>query len=194
MATAFTEQEVQIIKTKLKEAARQFAVTTGVRKTSVDQLALAADISKGAFYKFYPSKEALFFELLEDMHTEIYQASAEVLWQNANLPPAERTAQAVLTACSKMEESGMMDFMERDVPHLLRKIPAEIQEKHYHSDETHIKEILADTDLNPVGGIDLAAATVRGLFLTISHREEIGNLYPEVLHTLVYGACGRLFP
>ena len=124
MATAFTEQEVQIIKTKLKEAARQFAVTTGVRKTSVDQLTMAADISKGAFYKFYPSKEALFFELLEDMHTEIYQASAEVLRQNANLPPAKRAAQAVLTACSKMEESGMMDFMERDVPHLLRKIPA----------------------------------------------------------------------
>lgn len=61
MATAFTEQEVQIIKSKLKEAARQFAVTTGVRKTSVDQLALATGISKGAFYKFYPSKEALFF-------------------------------------------------------------------------------------------------------------------------------------
>ena len=60
MATAFTEQEVQIIKTKLKEAARQFAVTTGVRKTSVDQLALAADISKGAFYKFYHPKKHCF--------------------------------------------------------------------------------------------------------------------------------------
>lgn len=194
MASAFTEQEVQIITAKLKEAARQCALTMGVRKTTVDQLALAADISKGAFYKFYPSKEALFFELLEDMHTEIYKTSADVLRKNIGLPPAQRTAEAVLAACKRMEENGMMDFMERDVPHLLRKIPMEEQGKNYHSDEVHIKQLLTDAELSPSGGLDLAAATVRGLFLTVSHRQEIGGQYPEVLKTLVYGACERLFP
>lgn len=44
------------------------------------------------------------------------------------------------------------------------------------------------------GGMELAAATVRGLFLTVSHRENIGLLYPQVLDTLVRGACQRLFP
>ncbi len=39
----------------------------------------------------------------------------------------------------------------------------------------------------------LAAATVRGLILTISHQEQIGALYPQVLETLVYGACRELF-
>lgn len=194
MATAFTEQEMNIIVSKLKDAARHCAGTFGVRKTTVDQLTAAADISKGAFYKFYPSKEALFFELLEEMHTEIYASSAEVLRQNASLPPAERAAQAVLAACGTMKESGMMDFLERDVPYLLRKIPAEVQEEHYHSDEVHIKELFENAGLVPEAGIEVAAATVRGLFLTVSHREDIGPLYPEVLETLVTGACHRLFP
>ena len=194
MATAFTEQEINIIVLRLKEAARQCAGTIGVRKTTVDQLSVAADISKGAFYKFYPTKEALFFELLEDMHTEIYEASSMILQNNASLPPAQRAAEAVLAACRKMEESGMMDFMERDVPYLLRKIPAEVQEKHYHSDEIHIKEMLLNAGLEPCGGMELAAATIRGLFLTVSHRDEIGKQYPEVLNVLVYGACQRLFP
>ena len=40
----------------------------------------------------------------------------------------------------------------------------------------------------------LATATVRGLILTVSHREQIGALYPQVLETLVCGACTQLFP
>ena len=42
-------------------------------------------------------------------------------------------------------------------------------------------------------GASLAAATVRGLILTVSHKEQIGELYPQVLETLVYGACRELF-
>ena len=37
------------------------------------------------------------------------------------------------------------------------------------------------------------AATVWGLILTASHKEQIGELYPQVLETLVYGACRELF-
>ena len=46
--------------------------------------------------------------------------------------------------------------------------------------------------LIPKRGISLAA-TVRGLILTVSHKEQIGELYPQVLETLVYGACRELF-
>ena len=194
VAKAFTEQEADIILQNLKAAARRYAASRGVRKTTVDELAREAGISKGAFYKFYPSKEMLFFEILEDMHTEIYAAAAEVLKQNRANSSADRAAEAVLAACKIMAESGMMDFMEQDAAFLLRKIPAEVQEKHYHSDEVHIKELLSNARLEPNGGMELAAATVRGLFLTVSHRENIGPLYPQVLDMLVRGACQRLFP
>lgn len=39
----------------------------------------------------------------------------------------------------------------------------------------------------------LAAATVRGLILTVSHQEQIGILYPQVQETLVWGTCRELF-
>lgn len=45
----------------------------------------------------------------------------------------------------------------------------------------------------PNRGTSLAAATVWGLILTVSHKEQIGELYPQVLETLVYGACRELF-
>lgn len=178
----------------LRASARKYAVSCGMRKITVEELAKEAGISKGAFYKFYPTKEMLFFELLEELHSEIYAACADILMRNQGKPAYQRTAEAVLEACGLMGQSGMMDFMERDVPFLLRRIPAEVLEAHYHGDEVHIKDLLGKMGLEPEGGMELAAAVVRGLFLTVSHRENIGPLYPQVLETLVYGACQRLFP
>ena len=63
----------------------------------------------------------------------------------------------------------------------------------FHDDEAHIRQLLEKYDLVPSRGISLAAATVRGLILTVSHKEQIGELYPQVLETLVYGACRELF-
>ena len=193
MAAAFTKQEETIILEKLKGAAQKNAVSPGVRRTTVDQLAAAAGISKGAFYKFYNSKELLFFDVLEGMHAEIYEVSAAVLAENAGRVPAERAAEALLSACHAMERSGMMAFMERDAAYLLRKVPEDYQKSHYHSDEVHVRELLETAGLAPRGGIPLAAAVVRGLMLTISHQHEIGSLYPQVLETLVLGACRELF-
>lgn len=45
----------------------------------------------------------------------------------------------------------------------------------------------------PNSGISLAAAAIRGLILTVSHKEQIGELYPQVLKTLVCGTCKELF-
>lgn len=194
MAKAFSQKETDMILKNLKASARKYAVSCGMRKITVEALAKEADISKGAFYKFYPSKEMLFFELLEDLHSEIYAACADVLMRNQGKPAYQRTAEAVLEACKLMGQSGMMDFMEQDVPFLLRRIPADVLEEHYHGDEAHIKALLESAGLEPEGGMELAAAVVRGLFLTVSHRDNIGSLYPQVLETLVYGACWRLFP
>lgn len=194
MAKAFSQKETDMILKNLKASARKYAVSCGMRKITVEALAKEADISKGAFYKFYPSKEMLFFELLEDLHSEIYEVCADVLMRNQGKPAYQRTAEAVLEACKLMGQSGMMDFMEQDVPFLLRRIPADVLEEHYHGDEAHIKALLESAGLEPEGGMELAAAVVRGLFLTVSHRDNIGSLYPQVLETLVYGACRRLFP
>lgn len=87
-----------------------------------------------------------------------------------------------------------MKFIEEDSAYLLRRIPAQVKAEHYHSDEVHIRDLLEESGLTPRGGIALAAATIRGLILTVSHQEQIGALYPQVLETLTRGACEELFP
>ena len=126
---AFTEQKNEMIRKDLLDEALRCAVTVGMRKTSVEQLTEAVGIAKGSFYKVFPSKELLFFAVLENIHAETYAVAEKALQDNAELPPTERATKIIL----------------------------------------------------------------RGLILTVSHQGEIGELYPQVLETLVHGACKELF-
>ena len=190
---AFTEEQNETIRRDLIREARCCGVTVGMRKTSVEQLTEAVGISKGSFYKFFDSKELLFFAVLEDIHTECFAAAQKSLQENAAIDPAIRAAEAVLAVCRRLSDTGDMVFIEHDAKLLLQRLPDDIKNVHYHDDETHIRLLLEKYDLVPNRGISLAAATVRGLILTVSHKEQIGELYPQVLETLVYGACRELF-
>ena len=190
---AFTEYETEQLRKALLKETRRCAVTLGMKKTSVDQLTKAVGIAKGSFYKFYESKEMLFFAVLENIHSELYDVADRVLSETDNLSPPKRAAKAILAVCQRLSDTGDMVFIENDAKLLLQRLPDDVKNLHYHDDETHIRLLLKKHDLVPNRGISLAAATVRGLILTVSHKEQIGELYPQVLETLVYGACRELF-
>ena len=190
---AFTEEQNETIRRDLIREARCCGVTVGMRKTSVEQLTEAVGISKGSFYKFFDSKELLFFAVLEDIHTECFAAAQKSLQENAAIDPASRTAAAILAVCRWLSKTKAFVFIENDADFLLHRLPEEVKTAHYHDDETHIRALLEAGGLQPKGGMALAAATVRGLILTVSHQEQIGALYPQVLETLVRGACLELF-
>ncbi len=190
---AFTDYETEQLRKALLKEARHCATTLGMKKTSVDQLTKAVGIAKGSFYRFYESKEMLFFAVLEGIHSELYEVADRTLCENAGLPPSQRAAKAVLAVCQRLSNTGDMVFIENDAKLLLQRLPEDVKNVHYHDDETHISQLLEKHDLVPKGGTSLAAATVRGLILTVSHKEQIGDLYPQVLETLVCGACMEVF-
>ena len=84
---AFSEEENRNIREALFAEAKARAMTVGTRKTSVEELTNAVGISKGSFYKFYDSKELLFFVVLESIHTELYRV-AKKHWRR--FPPILR--------------------------------------------------------------------------------------------------------
>ena len=190
---AFTDEQNKQIRNDLIWEARRCGITIGMRKTSVERLTEAVGISKGSFYKFFDSKELLFFAVLENIHTECFMAAQKSLKENESLPPAGRAAAAILAACRWLADTKAFVFIENDADFLLHRLPEEVKSAHYHDDETHIRALLEAGGLQPKGGMALAAATVRGLILTVSHQEQIGALYPQVLETLVRGACRELF-
>lgn len=71
MAQPFTPQQRDDIRARLFESARRHALSTGVRKTSLDALTADAGISKSSFYKFYESKELLFLEVAAHWESQV---------------------------------------------------------------------------------------------------------------------------
>lgn len=191
---AFSEQENKEIRENLIAEARKYALTLGMRKTSVEELTDAVGISKGSFYKYFNSKELLFFTVLEEIHSELYAVAKETEERYASLSASERATETLLAVCERLSETGAMRFIESDAESILRRIPEDVKNAHYHDDETHITELLREGGLFPEGGTELAAAVVRGLILTVSHKNEIGERYPEVLRLLICGAMKELFP
>ena len=101
---AFTDYETEQLRKALLKETRHCAVTLGMKKTSVEQLTKAVGIAKGSFYKFYESKEMLFFAVLEGIHAELYGVADHALSETDGLPPSERAAEAVLAICRSLSE------------------------------------------------------------------------------------------
>lgn len=78
----------------LLDAARVFA-TQGMEKASMSQIATEAGVSKSLLYHYYPSKDALIFEIIHS-HLEQMNADLETADDPA-LPPRDRLEQLVLT-------------------------------------------------------------------------------------------------
>ncbi len=193
MGAGFTDAEKEAIGKQLKASAWAYAKAPGMRKATVEELCQSAGISKGAFYAFYGSKELLFFEVMEECHSRMYGAAKAAADRLKDLPPARRLAEAVLTACEALEESGLVDFFENDLAYLLRKIPPDVLRAHYSSDDAHILELLHSLGVMDPGLQSLSLAVVRALLLTLSHQKQIGASYPQALRVLTEGACGKLF-
>ena len=149
---AFTDYETEQLRKALLKETRHCAVTLGMKKTSVEQLTKAVGIAKGSFYKFYESKEMLFFAVLENIHSELYGVADHALSETDGLPPSERAAEAVLAVCRRLSDTGDMVFIEHDAKLLLQRLPDDVKNVHYHDDETHIRQLLEKYDLVPKRG------------------------------------------
>ena len=79
MARSFTEREKENIRQHLLEACKQSWTHYGYKKTSVDELCRQVGISKGAFYLFFESKEAIFCEVLCSVQEQICDAASKII-------------------------------------------------------------------------------------------------------------------
>lgn len=84
MSRSFTPQEKENIKAKLIKECEKSWSKFGYKKTSVEELCTSSGISKGAFYLFFESKEALFCETLCTVQNRLYSYSESILKKNPN--------------------------------------------------------------------------------------------------------------
>lgn len=84
MPKGFGVQEKENIKELLLQNCKDSWKKYGYKGTSIDTLCKNSGISKGAFYIFYQTKEALFYEVLRQLQQSLYELVEEILLTQPN--------------------------------------------------------------------------------------------------------------
>ena len=177
MPKAFTQQEKEWIgKRLLEQGYKQFSAY-GLRKTNIEDLAEAAGISKGAFYLFYDSKEALFMDVAELAEKRFRK---EVL-AAINLPgpsPRARLFAVLKKAFDLFETIPILRFFTgSDYDVLFRRIPADKLQEHLDNDRVFFEELVTrcqNAGIPIRAQADEISRLLYPLVLSIFHKDDLG--------------------
>jgi len=188
MPKAFSKHEKETIRAQLHEKAKKLFEKQGIKKTSIDELAQAAGISKGAFYLFYESKEELLMEILEELETDfrsrIFDFSISPK-SNARQLLAKLFQDALLTwdEYPLLKNFGMAEY-----EYLARKLPPQRVQAHAHRDHEFVDEFIKRIKRE---GIVVKASPrvisnlMKSLFFVSLHRDDLGpQAYVESMEIL----------
>jgi AcrR family transcriptional regulator len=129
MPRGFSEQEKEAIRRHLLDAGAAMLRTHSVSKISVEELARAAHISKGAFYQFFPSKESLFLMLFAE--TELaFRDELRKLAQRPGRTPKARLLAFLRDALRSYREMPLFSRLSgEDVSAVMRQVsPAQMHD------------------------------------------------------------------
>lgn len=178
MPKAWDEREKEVVAHELMEQGRRLFEKFGLRKTTVDEIAKAAGISKGAFYLFHKSKEELYFAILESTEGEL----RERVYGNLSHPRQSRreSFKEFLRASIRLlvETPLYGRIASEDLQLLTRRLPSGLLEEHLRRDEDYLAGFLEEwvrkgwmRDI----GMDAISALIRSFVYFAIHRDEIGE-------------------
>ncbi len=196
MPRGFSERERELIRKQLLDEGYKLFSAHGLRKATVEEIAQAASISKGAFYLFFESKEALFLEVAEVAERRFRQ---EVLAAVDRPGPSLRarligvlgTAIALFRTIPLLRAFGGADFEL-----LLRRVSPERLQAHLEADRLFFEELVArcrEVGIPIRAGVEELRGLLYALVLVILHEDDavLGNLGPtlDVLVELTAAYC-----
>ena len=194
MAKGFSESEKAAIRQKLMDAAELCWGKYGLKKTSVDELVGIANISKGSFYLFYPTKEHLFMDVFERIDTRTKTELFHMM-QNATGSKKEIFISIIKQVLKEIQKNPWILHMHQgDLELLLRKLPPERVEKHLKNDDSSAVELLTLLDIDANVNPEMISGAMRSLFLMLLHKQEIGEeIFEDVMGYLLDALVLKLF-
>lgn len=191
MATAFDDNEKELIRKKLKEAAEECLLKYGVKKTTVDQLVQMAGISKGSFYSFYSAKEVLFFIVLEEYQKSIISELINKLKEIDNIGVDEFT-DLIYGLYQEVRQSFIMSIIQnQEFEYFIKKLPKELIMEHHLLDNAFTKELFSYVKIK--GNVDIVSASLKAIFMSMIYIVEIGEKeFDSVLRLLIRGVAQQI--
>lgn len=183
MPRSFTEREKEKIKRSLQETCKQSWTQYGYKKTSIDELCKQVGISKGAFYLFFESKEALFCEVLCSVQEQICNMASEIMEQHKDKYGVAEALKLIYREYDKnnfLYDSNSMDFII-----LMNKLSEEqakkIEESNYMSQQLFLRQAYLKFKIDT----DLAMSVIYSLIVNVKNKDILPYNHMETFEFMV---------
>ena len=163
----------------LKKAARLFA-THGYERTSIGDLVRACDLSRGAIYHYFDSKEAILFAMMDTLVRGLLETLQEAA--SIEAAPVERLENIIMAFVeSNARSPDEQIILLTDIGALSRA-----EQKQIHARETQIVDLVGDA---------IVAADARGLVTPKTRKVYTMMLFGMINYTYTwYDAKGPVKP
>jgi len=189
MAKSFSEHERGLIRQNLIDACQECWSRYGYQKTGIRELTDMANISAGAFYQFFDSKEMLFVATADEYQKGLVQLFHDNMQKRPDKHGVSIGAKAIVSA---MADMPWMTSMWEEWPVIARKLPAGYIEQDFKGDIVRIEEIVHQYNLVPTRDIEsvtqvfdiLMASVTRPNFMPGDTRESVDFIIDAVIDAL----------
>lgn len=186
---SYTDKEKEYIVCSLKKEAQECLITYGIKKTTVDELVKRVNIPKGTFYLFYPSKEALFFHVINDIHDDIQnKLTAEAAGFNGNMS-VDSLTDLLMKYFKMVDETNLLKLIvSGEIEALMRKLPDDMLSEHLKKDDFSLEQMISLIPSAKGKNPESFSGAFRGIFMTMLYKREIGEkIYEEALRLMIRG-------
>lgn len=164
MPRPFAAGERELLKQKLRTAARQRIEEAGVRTMSIADLTRQVGISKGAFYVLFESKDQLVMAVLSEVEDELRTALSEVAADRADTPVAvmTRVVRSLFDAVGNHPVLALLADPDEG-PHIFRMVPPDEMEEQKADDDRWFAQLAADLRAGGILAADVGDDILAGI-------------------------------
>ncbi|GAA0797727.1 TetR/AcrR family transcriptional regulator [Faecalicatena orotica] len=178
MARSFSEREKENIRKSLIDICKQSWTQYGYKKTSVDELCKQVGISKGAFYLFFESKEALFCEVLCSVQREICKMAMAAMEKEKGKSGVASALKLIYREYDK--NSFLYGSDTADYTILMNKVSEEQAKEMERAGELSKKLFLCHPTLKFRVDANMAISVIYSLIMNIKNKDILPQNHLEV--------------
>ncbi len=191
MARSFTEQEKQNIQLKLLAECEKSWSKFGYKKTSIDELCGKVGISKGAFYAFFESKEALFCDTMRLVQDRLYGYANQVMESEPNQYGLAKVMKAIYREYDK--NTFMFDIHSIDFIGFTNKLNEQQLNQISEYSEKSARLFFEKPYLKFAVEKDKGIAAISAALFIISAKEQLPYNHIEVFDFMVDSLIDKIF-
>ena len=178
MARSFSKREKENIRKSLIDICKQNWTQYCYKKTSVDELCKQVGISKGAFYLFFESKEALFCEVLCSVQREICEMATAAMEEENGKSGVARALKLIYRAYDK--NSFLYGSDTADYTILMNKVSEEQAKEMERAGELSKQLFSSHPTLKFRVDTNMAISVIYSLIMNIKNKDILPKNHLEV--------------